>query len=106
MSAPTSLCTCPTQPNHCHDLLLCARSYQQHGKPEVQDILKEYRIGQLVGGPGKAAYAAPTGDPWTQEPPRHPALIARCAAREVHTQHRGWSNAGRGSGIMSGGPWW
>jgi len=72
-------------PGGAHKIMLAAGGpvepfwsiYQQHGKPEVQDILKEYRIGQLVGGPGKAAYAAPTGDPWTQEPPRHPALIAR-----------------------------
>lgn len=48
--------------------------YQQHQKPEVQVILRQYRIGSLKGG----APAAPaTADPYQHEPSRHPALMVR-----------------------------
>jgi hypothetical protein len=43
-------------------------------KQEVRDILEQYRIGSLKGG---AAAAAPTEDPYRNEPRRHPALIVR-----------------------------
>eukprot|EP00882_Tetradesmus_deserticola_P000961 GHRQ01001042.1.p1 GENE.GHRQ01001042.1~~GHRQ01001042.1.p1 ORF type:complete len:582 (+),score=245.93 GHRQ01001042.1:259-2004(+) len=46
--------------------------YQQHMKQEVRDILEQYRVGTLEGG---AAAAAPTEDPYRNEPRRHPALI-------------------------------
>eukprot|EP00882_Tetradesmus_deserticola_P020332 GHRQ01021954.1.p2 GENE.GHRQ01021954.1~~GHRQ01021954.1.p2 ORF type:complete len:105 (-),score=48.77 GHRQ01021954.1:648-962(-) len=41
-------------------------------KQEVRDILQQYRVGTLEGG---AAAAAPTEDPYRNEPRRHPALI-------------------------------
>lgn len=51
--------------------------YQQHGKAEVADIIKDYRIGTLVGGGPDKAEVAAMGDPWVNEPERHPALITR-----------------------------
>lgn len=50
--------------------------YQQHNKKEVHDILAQYKIGELEGGPAPSAALA---DPFKDEPSRHPALIARSA---------------------------
>jgi sulfite oxidase len=47
--------------------------YQQHNKQEIHDMLKQYRIGTLKG----AKAAAPVADPYSNEPARHPALLAR-----------------------------
>jgi sulfite oxidase len=49
--------------------------YQQHHKQEVQDILAAYRIGRIEGAPPPK----PLPDPYTNEPPRHPALVVRSA---------------------------
>ena len=46
--------------------------YAQHNTEQVQQILEEYRIGNLEGG------AVPVGDPYANEPTdRHPALGVR-----------------------------
>ncbi|KAL6752305.1 Oxidoreductase, molybdopterin-binding domain-containing protein [Haematococcus lacustris] len=51
--------------------------YQQHLKAEVQDLLRDYKIGSLEGGADNVAPAGARPDPWGNEPQRHPALIYR-----------------------------
>ncbi len=51
--------------------------YQQHLKAEVQDLLKEYRIGTVEGYKAGTPAESSMADPWTHEPSRHPALILR-----------------------------
>ena len=48
--------------------------YQQHQTKEVRGILEQYRIGDLEGG---AVDEGPVGDPYAEEPDRHPALLVR-----------------------------
>jgi cytochrome b involved in lipid metabolism len=47
--------------------------YQQHNKPEINDILKDYRIGVLDGAQEQPAIA----DPYMNEPTRHPVLVVQ-----------------------------
>eukprot|EP00879_Flechtneria_rotunda_P019211 GHRR01020172.1.p1 GENE.GHRR01020172.1~~GHRR01020172.1.p1 ORF type:complete len:455 (+),score=128.97 GHRR01020172.1:287-1651(+) len=49
--------------------------YQQHQKQEVQDIIKQYRIGTLKGAPAQSNISME--DPYKNEPKRHPALTIR-----------------------------
>jgi len=48
--------------------------YQQHQTKEVRSILEQYRIGDLEGG---AVDEGSVGDPYAEEPDRHPALLVR-----------------------------
>lgn len=47
--------------------------YRQHQTKEVQAMLEQYRIGDLEGGEAEQDQ----GDPYAEEPERHPALVVR-----------------------------
>lgn len=49
--------------------------YQQHNQPEVLALLEKYRIGNLK--PEDQQSTADQGNPFANEPKRHPVLVAR-----------------------------